>query len=883
MGHRTKCIIVIILVLGSLVAFFANTTRGLFLKSFSDLETRTMLTEVERARESINYELELIDTLTSDYSGWDEAYQFVQRGGRSFIRSNLADAVFTKLKLNMIAYFNEAGRMVYGRMYDYRSGVERSIPPDIMAHFALGAPLLTQAMSESGIKGFITTSDGILMTSSRPVLTSNFTGPPRGTLVMARLLDEATLRAVAERTRRQLSVLPLTRLDNRTDEANISHLLSGNNFIHVAANNDTVYGYNLFSDLYGKKAFILKVSATRSIFKQGENTVSNAFYMFIYVTILFAGSLYVAFDRLTATLRKQHESEMRYHTLVDRAAEGIVLVTVEGHFILDANAAFAKLTGVPLQEMWGCSLLDYFEGPREELKEEFSRIMHETRELQVRNYTGDTVFVEVNASSISHEGKTVLSLIVHNITDRKTFEDQLLHQANHDPLTGMPNRTLFNDRLKHALALAQRKKSRTVLMLIDLDHFKVINDTLGHSYGDALLCAAAKRLEELIRASDTIARIGGDEFVAVLTNIPRKDDVITVAQRYLDQLSKPFMVLDQEINLTASIGIAQFPEDGDDPETLFKKADTAMYHIKERGRNGIQFYADEMNLKASKRMMLESRLRHAIEQNELYLHYQPQIDLTSGRIVGMEVLLRWSNRELGVIAPADFIPVAEETGLIVPLGKWALHAACLQYREWINMGLPKLRMAVNLSPRQFVQKDLVEMVRDILEKTAFDPTRLDLEVTESLMMNNIEDSIEKMLALKQLGVSLSIDDFGTGYSSLNSLQRFPLDILKIDRSFVTMIGTGKSVIIRAIVAMAHSLSMKVVAEGVENLEQLNFLRNHRCEEVQGFYFSRPLPADEFFALIASMTDFQEQIDMIGKTGTACASETQPVQAVADTY
>jgi EAL domain-containing protein (putative c-di-GMP-specific phosphodiesterase class I) len=328
----------------------------------------------------------------------------------------------------------------------------------------------------------------------------------------------------------------------------------------------------------------------------------------------------------------------------------------------------------------------------------------------------------------------------------------------------------------------------------------------------------------------------------------------------LEEISKPYILQGQEIHVTASIGISQYPEDGQDPEGLFKKADTAMYHVKEHGRNGIQFFADEMNKKISKRLIIESQLRHALERDEFSLQYQPQIELASGSIVGMEALLRWTNKELGAVSPVDFIPVAEHTGLIVPIGEWALRTACIQYKIWADQGCPSLRMAVNLSPRQFGQSDLVEMVRNVLGETGIAAASLDLEVTESLMMNNVEDSIEKMLALKELGISLSIDDFGTGYSSLNCLQQFPLDILKVDRSLVREIGNGnKAVIIRAIVAMAHSLGLSIIAEGVETVEQLNFLRNHRCDEVQGFYFSKPLSVDGFTELVLSSDNYSAAI------------------------
>jgi diguanylate cyclase (GGDEF)-like protein/PAS domain S-box-containing protein len=858
MGRRTKTIIVILFFLVLLLALFAAGSRRLFLGSFSALEEKSMQTEVKRAKESILNELDQIDTITCDYSGWDEAYNFVQGPDRTFVKTNLADAIYSKLRLNLIVYFNAAGKITYQRLYDYHRKCDLPVPPDIISQLTPGSPLLMHTSTDSAIKGFVSTADGILLTASRPVLTSDYKGPSKGTLVMARYLDQTEIRAISERTKRSLSLIP-SGVRGVSEAAEIYASLPTLQDIHVTTTSADICGYGHFHDVFGKDAFMIRVSSPRSITKQGQKTVNSFFVLFACMTLLSAGGIYAIFERLTSSLRKQRESEMQYHRLVERAAEGIVIASLEGYFILDANAAFASLTGKTLQEMRGCSLMELFDGPQTELTEEFSRILTQTRELRLHHRSGTTVTAEVNAIKITRDNKPVLSLIIHNITERKSFEDQLMYQANHDPLTGLPNRILLNDRLSHALAMAKRKQCRIVLMLLDLDHFKVINDTMGHSYGDQLLCAAAQRLGKLVRASDTIARIGGDEFVAVLTTVNDQSDVITIANRYLEEISQPYNLQGQEITLTTSIGISQFPDDGDTAETLFKKADTAMYHVKDRGRNGIQFYAEEMNIRAGKRMMIESRLRHAIELDELSLHYQPQIDLATGRIVGMEALLRWSNSELGSVAPVDFIAVAEETGLIVPLGKWALETACRQYMRWAEDEIPQLRMAVNLSPRQFIQKDLVDMVRDILAKTGIDPSCLDLEVTESLMMNNIEDSIEKMVALKKLGISLSIDDFGTGYSSLNCLQRFPLDILKIDRSFVMEIGNGsKSVIIRAIVAMAHSLGLSVVAEGVETVEQLNFLRNHRCEEVQGYYFSRPLPADSFIELITNTTDFDTQ-------------------------
>jgi diguanylate cyclase (GGDEF)-like protein/PAS domain S-box-containing protein len=848
MRRRAKTIVIILLALGLLLTVFAAGSSWLFLNSISRLETELMLTEVKRGYESIQTEIDHIETITGDYSGWDEAYLFVQNGNHPFITSNLADPVFSKMRLNLIAYFNSAGKMVFGKQYDHRNNRNLPIPASLASHLTPKAPLLTHPSINSVIKGFLATQEGILMVASRPVLTSQYKGPAKGTIIMARYLDASEIQAIAKRTRRSLSILPL----DSPEHSRIKVLNNSPLDVHIETTNETIKGYSHINDIYGKEIFLLRVETPRSLFQQGQKAIGIFLALFTAVVMLSTGGTCHIFERLTSSLKRQQEAEKHYRTLVGKAAEGIILVTHEGYFILEANAAFASFIGMTVQEILGCSLLDYLDSKNEECIAELTRILDETRELEFRHRSGHTIFAEVNGSSLTYQEQAVLSLIIHDVTERKNFEEQLMYQAGHDPLTGLPNRNLLNDRMTQAIAISERTRQSIVLILFDLDHFKVINDSMGHSYGDQLLITVARRLQELIRGSDTVSRIGGDEFVAVITTSNRSETVITVANRFLAAISRPFTLQGQEIHLTASIGIAQYPEDGEDFETLFKKADTAMYHIKEHGRNGIQFFAEEMNRKISKRMKIESQLRYALERNEFHLHYQPQIELSSGKIVGMEVLLRWHNNELGLVSPEDFIPVAEDTGIIIAMGEWALRTACVQYRIWTEQNFPKLRMAVNLSPRQFGHHNLVEMVRSTLNETGIDPSCLDLEVTESLMMNNIEDSIKKMVALRQLGLSLSIDDFGTGYSSLSSLQRFPLNILKVDRSFVQEIGNGsKSVIIRAIVAMAHSLGLSVIAEGVETVEQLNFLRSHHCEEVQGYYFSRPLSSDKFGELITT--------------------------------
>jgi diguanylate cyclase (GGDEF)-like protein len=423
--------------------------------------------------------------------------------------------------------------------------------------------------------------------------------------------------------------------------------------------------------------------------------------------------------------------------------------------------------------------------------------------------------------------------------------------AYHDALTGLPNRSMFSKLLSQSIAAARRHDRHLAVAFLDLDRFKQINDTLGHEAGDRLLQEFAIRLKACVRESDTIARLGGDEFVVLLPDLTDNQYAATVAQKILAVAAQPFMLIGQEFRVTASIGISIHPHDGLDEQTLTKNADIAMYQAKTEGKNNYQFYSETLNANSLERLTLESSLRHALERDEFRLHYQAKRDIPSGRITGMEALLRWQHPNLGIVAPTQFIPVAEETGLMVPIGRWVLKTACLQCVAWQKEGLPPLRIAVNLTARQFGDEHLLADVRSILEITKMDPSLLEIELTERLLIHDIERTVHILSELKTLGVRIAVDEFGTGYSTLATLQRFPLDTIKIDRSFMRGFGAAAhdTGLAEAIITMGKSLSLTVVAQGVETREQAEFLRVHACDELQGFYFNRPLPADEFVKLL----------------------------------
>lgn len=480
------------------------------------------------------------------------------------------------------------------------------------------------------------------------------------------------------------------------------------------------------------------------------------------------------------------------------------------------------------------------------------------------NKTGEKVYVKLYAYPIKNSrGKVVRAIeMSKDITEVKRAQDEIYHLAYYDSLTGLPNRILLLDRLGQIIARASRDGRKVSVLLLDLDQFKRINDTFGHTSGDKLLKVTAQRLSEISRKSDTVARLGGDEFVLVLSSITSEESITCVADKILQIFSAPVELGGREIFTGCSIGISVFPADGGDAGTLLKNAETAMYQAKDAGRNNSRFFSKEMNISVAEKMALDTSLRRALERDEFFLHYQPQVDMRTGRMVGMEALLRWRHPSLGVLHPDRFIPLAEETGLILPIGEWVLRTACSQNKAWQESGLVPLRVAVNLSARQFRQEGFIEMVGDILKDTGLSPLLLELELTESTIMTDDHESTNLLHQLKQMGINLAIDDFGTGHSSLSYLTHFPIDRLKIDKSFIQDITTNPdhTAITEAIIAMAKSLKMEVIAEGVERKEQLRYLAKRRCDAIQGYYLSHPLSVDDFSSLMNMGIILKERFD-----------------------
>jgi diguanylate cyclase (GGDEF)-like protein/PAS domain S-box-containing protein len=555
---------------------------------------------------------------------------------------------------------------------------------------------------------------------------------------------------------------------------------------------------------------------------------------------------------------KIRQSEERYRTIIEEMEEWYFETDLTGN-ITFFNDIFANVLGYSQKKLTGLNFRDFI---KKEESESVYRLFNQVFKTGKSTKNFPYAFVRPDGTVTSaefsifpkwdKEAKIVgFRGVGHDITERKRAEEKIQYMATHDALTGLPNRLMFSQLLNHAIQSAKRYQRQFAIFFIDLDRFKTINDSLGHAAGDQLLQEIALRFKQSLRAVDVVGRLGGDEFVILIEEISDSSQIATVAHKILTAAIKPMVLLGEECRVTASIGISMYPKDAEDEQALMQNADIAMYLAKEEGKNNYQFYSEDIQSKSIERLSIETNLRFALERNELSLHYQAKVDFKTNAITGVEALLRWQNPYLGSVTPTQFIPVAEESWLIIPIGRWVIRTACAQNVAWQRDGLPPVCMAVNLSPRQLMDEFLIEDIKNALNDSGMAPNLLELEITESMVMHNPTRMIAVLAKIKNLGVRLAIDDFGTGYSSLGQLKHFPIDTLKVDRSFIRNIpqDAEDKAITEAIIAMGKTLSLTVVAEGVETIEQLNFLKDHSCDEMQGFYFSKPIAPDQFAELL----------------------------------
>lgn len=546
------------------------------------------------------------------------------------------------------------------------------------------------------------------------------------------------------------------------------------------------------------------------------------------------------------------ESEERYRKLVEYSPE-TTLIHMNG-IIIYVNQAGLDLIGAGhVNQIIGKDVLEFI--PKEDTeyaKMQMGKIQEgvsEISEYKIIRLDGKVIYCELLGFVTTYKGENAVQVIVRDVTERKKAAEQVEFLAYHDSLTGIPNRNSLYEHLDELILCNDDKSQMSAVMFLDLDRFKMINDTFGHSVGDILLKQVTIRLNSCLKEGETLYRYGGDEYVIIMQHTEHRM-IKQLAENLIHILTTPFIIQDRQMFISTSIGISLYPNDGDNVEALIQNADTAMYYAKEKGKNDYHFYTDTLHLINNRKMEIENGIRRAIDRKEFALYYQPQVDLNTKKIDGLEVLIRWKHPEYGFISPMEFIPIAEETGLISLIGNWVLETACHQYKQWLKIGIPLQRIAVNVSSRQFKDKTFVKAVRDILHETKLDPSYLELEITESVTQQ-VEEATIIMKELKKLGVHLSIDDFGTGYSSLNYLRQFPIDKLKIDKSFVGEINNhiqGKA-IVRTIIELGNNLGFKVIAEGIENEQQLSFLQENNCHFGQGYFFSKPLPSEEIGRLL----------------------------------
>jgi diguanylate cyclase (GGDEF)-like protein/PAS domain S-box-containing protein len=826
----------------------------------------------------------------------------VLSGDPEFYDENLSLDVMATSDLNWFVVTDTSGRVVSGPIHDVKTRELVTTPEIPQGQWDLSHPLLLGGTHEEPITGVMATRDGLMIVASRSILTSVGEGPSRGRFVFGKALDAAFVRKLGEQVGVDLQLWVAT--DPRVPERVRAALLTRDAaplVTVVEPETNRLGAYRLIADVAGNPALIFRANLPREMAQSASYIaqlcliwiVLQAGILVFIITVPLhraiiaplgvlsrqlrvfrktsdlnlsldteregeIGEISREFGRMLRQLeeeiteRRRGEEQLRRAAAVfDTATESIVISNSSG-IILDVNSAFSTTTGFSRAEVVGQSS-DFLSAARHgagfigSIFAEVRKVGKWEGEIWIRGREGAPIpaWASVGRTVGEEEAVERIVMVFNDMTERKNSEEVIAHQANYDMLTKLPNRYLFRDRLRRALLRAKRDNTSVGLLFLDLDGFKKINDTLGHAAGDKALRHTAKRIHQTLRDADTAARLGGDEFAVILPEIENPLDVEGVAQRILASVAEPLEVHDQEIALTASIGVAIYPADSESDEDLLRDADVAMYRSKKAGGNTLEFFTEEMNESAARRLLVESHLRKALELREFEVYYQPIVALPDARLVGVEALLRWKNSELGEVSPGEFIPIAERSGLITPIGAWVLETACRQVKAWHDTDWPRLRIAVNLSPREVDRGDAIGSIKNALARSGLPAEYLEIEVTERVFLDDVERVATIFREIKDLGVRLCIDDFGTGYSSLSYLQNYPFDVLKIDRAFVHgAIGHEDGIaLLRAINSMAESLRLEVVAEGVETPEQMDLLNELGCGFAQGYYFCRPMSAE----------------------------------------
>ena len=767
------------------------------------LEDKYIIENVERTKKEIFKEIEVLDTIVMDWAVWDNSYQFMIDKNPEYIKANLSEDTLNNLKINIMLFIDNKGNLVHGEGYDLQK--KESVPIDEALLKYIKDHSLLQNNDVKYRKSGIVTLNGkdLILLSICPILTSAGEGPINGYIVLGANFTEKKIADIGEELS---SEIKLTFLKDFEYDQKIFDLKDDKIQID-AVSDQKIIGRAFLDDIDGKHLLLLSIEKNRDINNIGEAGIKATLWLLLGLFFLFAIIITVILDRGILLRFQELSNDIR------KIGEG-------------------KDLSVRLK--------------RQNIDDELTDVSNEINGM-LGALERSQLFLSKSESAL----KKSIEKLQDEVLEHQKTQEQIKYIAYHDTLTGLPNRNLLNELLVHSITLAERNNKCMAVLFLDIDGFKMINDSKGHGMGDQILQEVAERLLKTLRKSDVIARHGGDEFIVIIEELDNCSGVELIANKIVNCFQEPFHLENQDYFLTTSVGVAVYPADGQTPDMLIKNADIAMYKAKENGKNQYLFCTPVMKDVANEMMELSTNLYRAIEKNELELYYQPQLSCHNNQIMGVEALIRWRHPVMGLISPAKFIPIAEKTGLILPIGEWVLRTACQQNKKWQEQGLPKIRMGVNLSLRQFHNNDLLNLVESVLKETKLAPQYLELEITETIAMKEKSYIINTLNAFRQIGVSIAIDDFGTEYSSLSYLKHLPVDRLKVAMQFIRGIGIDHKdeALAKGIIVLAKSIGMNVIAEGVETKEQLEFLKNHNCDEIQGYYFFKPLAEAEMTKLL----------------------------------
>lgn len=883
------------------------SSDALLLSSYRDLEDKHSAANVRRAQNALSQEVAKIHGLSPDWSDWDDTYQFMADHNPAYVKANLS---VVSIKVDAQLFIDLEGRVFEYRGVDRLPGVRPPDPEEIRHALGFNQPKGRWKFDKQPYSGFVMLSDGPFIVSVRPIRDTGGKAEPRGWLVFGIWLEKQLMAEVAQTAHLDISLLSLDDALSQPAAARAITAVRETQLPFVTLGDEgKILGFANVNDLQGSPVAVLRVTEPREIYAQGSKAVSFFVLFVVLGALVFGVVVYIVLEasvlRRLLSLTSQVEeiggrvdgtqgvalsgtdelaklsgqiNEMLYrirdgkqllelnneslrravdelattNVALENAVEGIARLDTDGRLV-SVNHAFAEAFGTSPSDLTGRFPSEFLPTSVHitflEALAELGNSRRVVRELEARRNDGSYFFSEnVFLPFVDANGTTVGQYwFLRDISDRKVLEVQIQHQAFHDALTGLPNRVLFLDRLTSCMARTARHNEALATIFIDLDNFKIINDTLGHDAGDELLIAISHRLRSCVRPEDTVARLGGDEFTILLGDLTSVQDAVAVADRVIEAMNDPILLKSGETLASASLGIRYSHNTDDTPEDILRDADTAMYRAKSLGKSSYVVFESSMNIQAIEKMEIEAGLRRALLNKEFALAYQPIVELDSGVVAGMEAFLRWHHPDLGLVSPSLFIPVAEETGLIVEIGQWALETACRQTRLWNEKYQSRLEVSVNVAGRQLQAHDSFQVIESILKSTGLEPDLLKLEISEDILLKRAGETIETLRLLKAHGVKIAIDDFGTGYSSLSTLAEHQVDTVKIDRSFIAKLGDNNVSIgvVRAIITLSQTLNLQVTAEGIERWEQLAQLKRLGCSNAQGYMFFAPMNEQDF--------------------------------------